>query len=90
MALQILNQGPPPEEIVGKIREAIAAAIDGAEIEVGPRGPGHFEIRVVSEAFEGKSRVQQHQLVYGAITELMSGAQAPVHAIDRLECATRA
>lgn len=86
MALQILNQGPPPEEIVGKLREAIAGSLGGAEIEVEARGPGHFEISVVSELFAGKSRVQQHQLVYGAIAELMSGAQAPVHAIDRLEC----
>jgi stress-induced morphogen len=86
MALQIVNQGPPPEVIVGQIREAIAAAIDGAEITIDPRGPGHFEITVVSGSFEGKSRVQQHQLVYGAITELMSGPNAPVHAIDKLEC----
>ena len=86
MALQIVNQGPPPEVIVEQIREAIAAAVDGAEITIDPRGPGHFEIAVVSGAFEGKSRVQQHQLVYGAITELMSGPNAPVHAIDKLEC----
>jgi acid stress-induced BolA-like protein IbaG/YrbA len=86
MALQIVNQGPPPEVIVEQIREAIAAAVDGAEITIDPRGPGHFEIAVVSGAFEGKSRVQQQQLVYGAITELMSGPNAPVHAIDKLEC----
>ena len=86
MALQIVNQGPPPEVIVEEIREAIAVAIEGAEITIDPRGPGHFEITVVSEAFEGKSRVQQHQLVYGAITDLMSGNAAPVHAIDKLEC----
>ena len=67
MALQIVNQGPPPEVIVEEIREAIAVAIEGAEITIGPRGPGHFEITVVSETFEGKSRVQQHQLVYGVM-----------------------
>ncbi len=89
MALQIINAGPDPAEIAGKIREAIAIAIDGARIEVEARGPGHFEVSVVSEIFEGKSQVQQHQLVYGAITELMSGPQAPVHAIDRLQCRTR-
>ena len=88
MALQILNQGPPPEEIAGRIRAAIAAAIEAAEIDVSPRGPGHFEITVVSGAFAGKSRVQQHQLVYGAIADLMAGAQAPVHAVDRLDCRT--
>ena len=86
MALQIVNQGPPPEVVVEQIREAIAAAVESAEIRIDPRGPGHFEIAVGSRAFEGKSRVQQHQLVYGAITELMSGPNAPVHAIDRLEC----
>jgi stress-induced morphogen len=86
VALQIVNQGPPPEEIAGRLREAIAAAVEDAEIEVYPRGPGHFEICVVSAAFEGKSRVQQHQLVYGAIADLMAGAQAPVHAIDKLDC----
>jgi stress-induced morphogen len=88
MALQILNQGSPPESVATRIREAIAAAIEGAEIEVLPRGPGHFEITVVSPVFAGRSRVAQHQLVYGAITELLSGSQAPVHAIDRLECRT--
>lgn len=86
MALQILNAGPEPGEIAGRLRAAIAAALPDAEIEVSPNGPGHFEIRVVSAAFAGKSRVAQHQLVYGAITELMTGANAPVHAVDRLDC----
>ena len=88
MALQILNQGPDPAETLDQLRERIATALPGAEIAVGSGGPGHFKISVVSEAFEGKSRVQQHQLVYAAIAELMSGPQAPVHAIDRLECRT--
>ncbi|MFN8642351.1 MAG: hypothetical protein U0802_12110 [Candidatus Binatia bacterium] len=34
--------------------------------------------------FAAKSRVQQQQLVYGAIRQLMAGDAAPVHAIDRL------
>ena len=88
MALQIANQGPPPEEIVARLETAIAAAIPGGEIEVAARGPGHFEIAVTAAAFDGKNRVQQHQLVYGAIAGLMSGTNAPVHAIDRLECRT--
>ena len=89
MALQVLNAGPEPAEIEKKLREAIGGALPEAQIDVRIAGPGHFEICVVSEAFEGKSRVQQHQLVYAAITDLMSGPQAPVHAIDRLECRTR-
>jgi len=86
VALQIANQGPPPEEVTAKLEQAIAEALPNAQIHVGARGPGHFEIAVTSGAFEGKSRVQQHQLVYGAIADLMSGQNAPVHAIDKLEC----
>ncbi len=86
MALQIINSGPDPELLCAQIREAIAEAIEGAEIEVQAPSAGHFEIKVVSSAFEGLSRVKQQQLVYGAITHLMSGNNAPVHAVDRLQC----
>jgi acid stress-induced BolA-like protein IbaG/YrbA len=87
MALQIVNAGPKPEEIAEQMRTRIAEAIPNAQVEITPGGPGHFEIKVVSEAFEGKNRVQQQQLVYGAITDLMAGRTPPVHAVDRLECA---
>jgi len=86
MALQIINAGPPPEEIAERIRSAIAGAMPEATIDVRPQGPGHFEISVTDAAFEGLNRVKQQQLVYGAITELMAGPNPPVHAIDRLEC----
>ena len=86
MALQILNAGPGPEPIMEKIREAIEEALPGATAEVACGSAGHFQIRVTSDAFAGLPKLKQHQLVYGAITELMSGDQAPVHAVDRLEC----
>ena len=87
MALQIINApGSDSRETATRIHEAIAKAIPGAEIEVTSSSAGHFEIRVVSSAFEGKNRVAQHQLVYGAITELMVGDAPPVHAVDRLDC----
>ncbi|MFW2387865.1 MAG: BolA/IbaG family iron-sulfur metabolism protein [Polyangiales bacterium] len=38
----------------------------------------HWEALVVSAAFSGKSRIEQHQMVYRALGELMSG---PVHAL---------
>lgn len=38
----------------------------------------HWEALIVSEAFSGKSRVEQHQMVYAALGELMEG---PVHAL---------
>jgi acid stress-induced BolA-like protein IbaG/YrbA len=86
MALQIINAGPPPEEISGRIRAAIAEAMPEATIDVRPQGPGHFEITVTDAGFEGLSRVQQQQRVYGAISELMAGPSPPLHAVDRLEC----
>jgi len=86
MALQIINAGPPPEEIADRVRAAIASAMPNATIEVRPQGPGHFEISVTDVAFEGLNRVKQQQLVYGAITELMAGQNPPVHAVDRMEC----
>jgi acid stress-induced BolA-like protein IbaG/YrbA len=86
MALQIINAGPPPEEIAGRIRAAIAEAMPEATIDVQPQSPGHFEITVTDAGFEGLSRVQQQQRVYGAISELMAGPNPPLHAVDRLEC----
>ena len=80
MALQI---HPPPKEVIQQIREAIEAAIEHDALEVTGSG-GHFEIRVVSSAFEGKNSLAKQRLVYGAIAHLMQGDAAPVHAIDRL------
>jgi acid stress-induced BolA-like protein IbaG/YrbA len=85
MALQILSSPSRPEKVVEDLRAAIAKALPGAEIEVRATGAGHFEIKVVCETFEGRSRVSQQQAVYGAIAHLMRGDAAPVHAIDKLE-----
>jgi acid stress-induced BolA-like protein IbaG/YrbA len=86
MALQIINAGPPAEEIAGRIHSAIATSLPDAVIDVQPKGPGHFEITVTDAVFEGLSRVKQQQRVYAAITDLMAGPNPPVHAVDRLEC----
>lgn len=85
MPIEIVGPGGP-QEIEASLHEAICEAMPGAEVQVSSGGPGHFELRVQSAAFEGKSRVRQQQLVYGAIAHLMSGPNAPVHAIDHLEC----
>lgn len=85
MPLQILNAPSDAGDVVRALERSIAEALPEAQIEVRAASPGHFEIRVVSSAFEGRSRVQQQQLVYGAIAPLMKGDAAPVHAIDRLQ-----
>lgn len=71
--------------VAERMAEAIRAVLPGAEVAVRAGGPGHFEVSVVAEAFRGRSRLQQHQIVYGAIAPLMAGDAPPVHAIDRLD-----
>lgn len=81
MALRINR---PPSETSERIREAIEAAIPGADVTATGMG-GHFEIRVVSEVFEGKNTLAKHRLVLRAISDLMKGEDAPVHAVDKIE-----
>ena len=45
-----------------KVKALIEAGIPGAQVEVTGDGR-HFEAVVVSEAFEGKSLIQQHWMV---------------------------
>jgi acid stress-induced BolA-like protein IbaG/YrbA len=60
-----------------ELKKLIEAGVPGAEVTV--QGDGdHFEATVVSADFEGKSMVQQHQIVYGALGDLMQGE---VHAL---------
>jgi len=42
-------------------------------------GKDHFRAVVVSGAFRGKSRIDQHRLVHAALGELLAG---PVHALS--------
>ncbi|HHJ16726.1 MAG TPA: BolA/IbaG family iron-sulfur metabolism protein [Gammaproteobacteria bacterium] len=60
------------------IKKLLEAGIPSAQVSVVGDGD-HFEATVVSPAFEGKSRVQQHQMVYSALGDLMQGA---VHALS--------
>lgn len=39
----------------------------------------HYRARIVSSAFEGKTLLAQHQLVYAALAEAMKG---PIHALS--------
>ncbi|MFA5952147.1 MAG: BolA family transcriptional regulator [Hyphomicrobium sp.] len=58
-------------EIERLIRQAFP---DAQVIVVDMAGDGdHFAARVTSEAFKGKSRIQQHQMVYAALQGQMGG-----------------
>jgi len=58
-----------------EIERMIREALPDARVEVRDlAGDGdHYAATVVSAAFKGKSRVQQHQLVYGALKGRMGG-----------------
>ena len=58
-----------------EIETMIREAFPDASIEIEDlRGDGdHYAASIVSEAFAGKSRVQQHQLVYKALRGKMGG-----------------
>ena len=58
-----------------EIEQLIKEAIPDAEIIIEDlRGDGdHYSARVISRVFEGKTRVQQHQIVYGALKGKMGG-----------------
>jgi len=71
------------ESTLEQLRERIAEALPGADIDVGGGG-GHFTITVVSDAFEGQNTLGRQRMVYSAITDLMSGDDAPVHAVDQM------
>jgi stress-induced morphogen len=60
---------------VAEIESMIREAFPDARIEVKDlAGDGnHYAANVVSAAFAGKSRVQQHQMVYGALKGRMGG-----------------
>jgi len=65
---------PSPDDVRRYIAEGLACE----ELRVDGDGR-HFDALVVSTAFEGKSRVQRHQLVYAALGHRM---REEVHALS--------
>ena len=61
-----------------EVQARLAQAFAGAEVEVAADG-NRFEIRVVSDAFEGQSRVKRQQAVYAEIRDLI--ASGAIHAV---------
>jgi acid stress-induced BolA-like protein IbaG/YrbA len=70
-------------DFLGHVRAIIESAIPGAQAEVSGGG-GHYTIAVTASAFVGKSMLEQQRMVYSAITDLMKGHDAPIHAVDKL------
>jgi stress-induced morphogen len=60
----------------GEIERLIKAKLPDARVEIRDlAGDGdHYAAHVISLAFKGKTRVQQHQMVYEALGGRMGGA----------------
>ena len=64
-----------------EIRQRIESAIPGAtaEVEDWTGGGDHFRATVISGAFTGLTRIQQHRLVYDIFGAEIGG---PIHALS--------
>ncbi|HHM06337.1 MAG TPA: BolA family transcriptional regulator [Gammaproteobacteria bacterium] len=77
------------EDRAQRIREQLEAAFETSVLEVqddshlhaghaGAGGLGHFTVRLTATAFEGKSLLERHRMIYAALHELM---QTDIHAL---------
>ena len=62
-----------------ELKSTIEAALPGSVAEVESPDDVHFSARVVSDRFEGLSRIQQHQLVMGLFQGRLGGE---IHALS--------
>ena len=67
---------PSAEDIQKRIEAAIPGA--HAEVEDYTGGGDHFSATVTAAAFEGRSRIEQHRLVYEVFGAEIGG---PIHAL---------
>jgi stress-induced morphogen len=68
---------PTPEEIKQRIETAIPGA--RADVEDYTGGGDHFRATVTAAAFAGRSRIEQHRLVYEVFGAEIGG---PIHALS--------
>ncbi len=64
-----------------EIKQRIEAAIPGAraEVEDWTGGGDHFKATVTAAAFAGRSRIEQHRLIYDVFGAEIGG---PIHALS--------
>ena len=68
---------PSAEELKARIEQAIPGS--SASVDDLTGGGDHFRAEVVSERFDGLSRIEQHQLVYSVFGDEIGG---PIHALS--------
>ena len=68
---------PTADELKTRIEDALPGSRVSVEDLTG--GGDHFRAEVVSDRFQGLSRIEQHQLVYGVFGDEVGGA---IHALS--------
>lgn len=80
--------GPVATEMLRRLNSALSPTrielIDESELHRGhggynPQGESHFSLRIESETFTGKNRVERQRLIYDALGDLM---KERVHALS--------
>ncbi len=79
--------------VADQIREKLTAALAPERLDIvdesdrhkghagaKPGGESHFRVTVVTDAFDGKSRIERHMLVNEALDELLRGG--PIHMLS--------
>ena len=72
------------EQLRAKLTPEHLEVVNESHMHAGPKNAEtHFKVVVVSPLFEGMSPVKRHQLVYGALGEMMGKkpAQGGIHAL---------
>jgi len=70
---RLLTSSLRPSELRVKDQSHLHAGHAGAR-----EGKGHFDVRIVSDEFDGQNRVARHRLVYAALGEFMA---TDIHAL---------
>jgi stress-induced morphogen len=68
---------PTAEDIKHRIESSIPGA--SADVEDWTGGGDHFRATVVASSFIGKSRIEQHRMVYAVFGDDIGG---PIHALS--------
>ncbi len=68
-----LNAQLKPTELLIKDQSQLHAGHEGAR-----DGKGHFDVTIVSEAFEGLNLIRRHRIVYDALSKLL---ETDIHAL---------
>lgn len=72
-----MSEMPSADELKTRIEQALPGS--AVEVEDLTGGGDHFRAEIVSESFEGLSRIDQHKLIYDVFGEEVGG---PIHALS--------